>query len=57
MITDSNREYFAKMLGRGLQEEVNEATVQYVEGGFGPPKTEGFLPNVNPWGKSEMNSI
>ena len=31
-----------------FQEENHEATVQYVEGGFGPPKTEGFLPNVNP---------
>jgi hypothetical protein len=27
-----------------LQEEVNEATVQFVGGGFGLPKTEDFLP-------------
>ena len=26
------------------KEEVNEATVQYVGGGFGPPKAEDILP-------------
>ena len=31
-----------------FQEEVNEATAQYVGGGFGPPETEGFLPNPAP---------
>jgi hypothetical protein len=30
-----------------LQEEVNEANVQYVGGGFGSAKTEGFLPIPN----------
>jgi hypothetical protein len=31
-----------------LQEEVNEANVQYVGGGFGSRKTEGFLPEPTP---------
>jgi hypothetical protein len=34
--------------GLDYKEEVNEATVEYVEGCFGSPKTEGFLPNVMP---------
>jgi hypothetical protein len=29
---------------REYKEEVNEVTVQFVGGGFGLPKTEGFLP-------------
>lgn len=28
-----------------VQEELNEPTVQYVGGGFGPPKAEDILPN------------
>jgi hypothetical protein len=44
MITDSNQACFAKMSGCELQEEVNEATVQYVGGGFGHPKNGDFLP-------------
>jgi len=42
------------MLTRGLQEEVNEANVQYVGGGFGPPKTEDFLPLQFPEMNMEM---
>jgi hypothetical protein len=33
------------------KEEVNEATVQYVGGGFGPPKTESILP-IQPFEKN-----
>ena len=31
-----------------FKEESNELTVRYAGGGFGPPKTEDFLPNVTP---------
>jgi hypothetical protein len=31
-----------------LQEEVNETTVQYFGGGFGPPRTEDILPRWFP---------
>jgi hypothetical protein len=47
MITDSNQAWLAKMTGRGLQEGVNEATVQYGGGGFGPHNTVDCLPNVS----------
>jgi hypothetical protein len=53
--TDRNQACFLEMSAHGLQEKVNETTVQYVGGGFGPPKTEGFLPIQQPEKNKKMS--
>jgi hypothetical protein len=39
VITKRNLAYYRNLSVNDFKEEVNEATVQFVGGGFGPPKT------------------